>query len=323
MKNKLKQSIHEHAYNEEKILINVIMAARSEGLKPSTRRIPFMKRFLKIGLTVALVSVFGLVSLTQFGFFNISGQNTITAVYALDINPSFEISVNKNDKVVSIVAVNDDAKTLEVEDLYGKDATYVIEELIKRAILEGFIDDGDLVDDYVVITTIPMTDDDEDQTDELEDKIDQRIKDSEFLQSLNVAIIKAELRTLREAEGKKIPIGLYVINGMVLLPDNTFISAKDFFSNPEYRATFKTKGEIKEDKVNRLKARILDALEELDALGVDTTEIKNRLITATDQDLVKIQIEVRKLLNKNEIGSEDEKNADKGKPDDVGNPKKR
>ncbi len=321
MKNKLTQSIHEHAYNEEKMLINIYMTARSEGLKPSTRRIPFMKRFLKIGLTVAIVSVFALVSLTQFGLFNLSGKNTITAVYALDINPSFEISVNKNDKVVSIVAVNDDAKTIETEDLYGKDAAFVIEELIKRSTLAGFINDEDLVDDYVVITTIPMTNDDEDQTDDLEDKLDQRIKDSEFLQSLNVAIIKSELRTLREAEGKKIPVGLYVINGMVLLPDNTYISAKDFFSNPEYRATFQTKGEIKEDKVNRLKARILDAMEELDALGIDTTDIKNRLISATGQDLIKIQVEVRKLLSKHDIGTEDEKNADKGKPDDVGNPK--
>lgn len=320
MQNKLKQSILEHAYNEERILINIVMAARLEGLKPSTRRIPLMKRFLKIGLTVTIVSIFALVSLTQFGLFNFSGKNVVTAVYALDINPSFEISVNKQDKVVVIKAVNTDAATITFDDLYGKDSALVIEELIKRATAAGYINASDLVDDYVVVTAIPMTDKNTNQTEDLENKLDQRIKTSEFLQGLNVAVIKANLIELRAAEGKKIPIGLYVINGMVGLPDGTYLSAKEFFSDPAYRATFQTKGEIKEDKVNTLKARILDALAKLDALGIDTTAFKNRLITATGEDLIKIQVEVRKLLSKNHLGSEAENNADKGKPDNPGKP---
>jgi len=128
-----------------------------------------MKKLIKLGLIVSLAVAFLFVSMTQFGLFG-TKDTTITAVYALDINPSFEISVNKQDKVVLITAVNDDALTITVDDLYGKDSAYVIEELLKRAKEAGFIDDTDLVDDYVVLTTIPMTDDDEDQTDELEDK---------------------------------------------------------------------------------------------------------------------------------------------------------
>lgn len=274
-----------------------------------------MKKFIKLGLIVSLAAAFLVVSMTQFG----ATDKVITAVYALDINPSFEISVNKQDKVVLITAVNDDAKTITVEDLYGKDSAYVIEELLKRSKEAGFIDDTDLVDDYVVLTAIPMTDDDQDQTDELEGKVDQRIKDSEFLSGLNVAIIKANLVTLREAEGKKVPIGLYVINGMVKQPDGTYLSAKDFFSNPEYRATFQTRHTIKEAKVDRVKERILEALDKLDLAGIDTSALRLKLDVATGQDLIDLLVDVRALKKENHISNDAEDNAiEHGKPSNPG-----
>jgi len=280
-----------------------------------------MKKFIKLGLIVSLAVAFLVVSMTQFGLLG-TKDTVITAVYALDINPSFEISVNKQDKVVLITAVNDDAKTIAVEDLYGKDSAYVIEELLKRAKEAGFIDDTDLVEDYVVLTTIPMTDDDQDQTDELEDKVDQRIKDSEFLSGLNVAVIKGDLVTLRLAEGKKVPIGLYVINGMVKQPDGTYISAGEFFSNPEYRATFKTQHEIKTAKLDRVKARILEALDKLDLAGVDTTALRTKLETATGVDLIALMDEVRALKKDNHISNDaEDKEIQHGKPEKPGNPK--
>jgi len=264
-----------------------------------------------------------LVTMTQFGFFKGTNVNAITAVYALDINPSFEISVNKQDKVVVITAVNDDAKTILVEDLYGKDAAYVIEELIKRAKDAGFINDTDLVEDYVVLTTVPMTDDDEDQADELEDKVDQRIKDSEFLSGLNVALIKADKVTLLLAQGKKVPIGLYVINGMVKLPDGTYLSAKDFFSNPEYRATFQKDHDIKTAKLDHLKTLILASLDKLDLAGVDTTALRTRLEAAVGEEIVALMEEVRALKKENHLSNNAEDKAiEHGKPENPGNPNK-
>lgn len=282
-----------------------------------------MKRSVKLGAIITLASVFAFVSLSQLGLFKSTNVNAITAVYALDINPSFELSVNKQDKVVLITAVNDDAKTMDVDDLYGKDSTYVIEELLRRAKEAGFIDDTDLVEDYAVITTIPMSDDDEDQTDELEEKLDERIKDSEFLQGLNVAVIKADLIALRVAQDKKIPIGLYVINGMVAQADGTYLSAKDFFSNPEYRATFQTKGEIKDAKLDHIKTLILAALDKLDAAGVDTAALRTKLITATDEELVNLMVEVRSVKKDNHLTNDAEDKAiAHGKPENPGKPVK-
>lgn len=281
-----------------------------------------MKKTIRIA-SIALISMaLAWVAMIQFGLFRPTNVNAITAVYALDINPSFEISVNKQDKVVLITPTNEDAKTITVDDLYGKDSAYVIEALLKRAKDAGFLDDTDLVDDYVVLTTIPMTDQDEDQTDDLEDKLDQRIKDSEFLSGLNVAVIKADLRTLREAEGKKIPIGLYVINGMVLQPDGTYLSAKDFFSNPEYRATFQNRHEIKQAKLDHVKTLILAALDKLDAAGADTSSIRTSLETAVGQDLIDLMAQVRTLKQEYHLSNAAEDHANQhGKPENPGQPK--
>ncbi len=282
-----------------------------------------MKRSVKLGAVITLAGVFAFASMSQLGLFKATNVNAITAVYALDINPSFELSVNKQDKVVLITAVNDDAKTIVVEDLYGKDSAYVIETLLKRAKAAGFIDDTDLVDDYAVITAIPMTDKDQDQTDKLEEKLDERTKDSEFLQGLNVALIKADLIALREAQGKKVPIGLYVINGMVAQADGTYLSAKDFFSNPEYRATFQTKGEIKDAKLDHIKALILAALDKLDAAGVDTAALRTKLLAAKDDELINLMVEVRSLKKDNHLSNTAEDNAiAHGKPDKAGKPVK-
>lgn len=307
-KSKLKASIEQNAYNEDQMLWAIKARARSMGIKPVRQKSFGMPKGLRIALIGTLVLVFGVLSISRLVDFNPlnPNPNAITVIYALDINPSFEIAVNKADKVVEITAVNDDAKTIIVEDLLGMDSAQAIEILLQRSEAAGFIDAADLVDDYILITSIPMSANDEEQSDAIDDKLAVQTKTSEFLQSLNVAVIKSDLITLREAQGKKIPVGLLVINGMVSQPDGTFLSAKQFFSNPEYRSTFQTKGEIKEDKVNTLKSRILAALAKLDGIGVDTADIKNRLITAEGKDLIDIQTEVRKLLNKYHLNSTSE-----------------
>lgn len=308
MKNRLKQSIEENAYNEEKMLWHIMAQARSQGIKPVIKKSFKFPKFLKFGLAALLIAVFALVGVTQLSDFNPfpTDVNAITVYYALDINPSFEIAVNKQDKVITILAVNDDAKTITIDDLIGQEAPAVIETLIKRSEAAGFIDSTDLVDDYVLVTSIPKTDNDQEQATGFENKIKAVIKTSEYLQGLNVAVIKTDMISLKTAQDKKIPIGLYLINGMVSQPDGTYLSAKEFFSDPKNRETFQTKGEIKDVKENQIKTNILEALAKLDAIGVDTSDIKTRLITATDKEVVKIQVEVRKLLNKYKLGSTSE-----------------
>jgi len=109
---------------------------------------------------------------------------------------------------------------------------------------------------------------------------------------------------------------------MVKQPDGTYLSAKEFFSNPEYRASFQTQHDIKTAKLDRAKARILEALDQLDLAGVDTTALRTALETATGTDLIDLMADVRALKKDNHISNPAEDNEiEHGKPENPGNPK--
>lgn len=313
MKNKLRQSIQEHAFNEEEMLRNIMNTARSQGIKPKMKpSFHFIKPFAfkSAFASLVLLSLLLVALYSPALSFLSDSSKTITAVYGLEINPSFEISVNKNDTVIKITAINEDALDIKVDDLIGADATEVIETLIKRAEFSGYIDTKDLVEDYVLVSTIPMSSRYTPQTDGLQTRFNEATKGSTYLQNLNLALATSTLAELKTAEEKKISIGLMVINGLIKEPNGSLLSTREFFSDPTNRLYFQTKGIIKEDKVNRQKARILIALGKLDTIGIETLALKVRLITAKNEELILIQNEVILLLNKFHLGSPYEIKAD-------------
>jgi len=311
MKNRLKLTIEEHAFNEEEMLRHILSSAQAEGILPIKKAGPLFSRAVKFGLVFGLVLAFALINIIQWENPNPKDPNTITAIYTLDINPSFEIKVNSTDKVISIIPKNEDAALINSENLIGKESAYVLEELIKRSEVAGFIDTQDLANDYVLVSAIPITLQDQAQINDIENKIKTQTKNSQYLQNLNIAIIISSASEFELAETKNIPVGIYLINALINQSEDDLIGCRQFFSDPQNRATFQTKGDIHVEKVNRLKARILIALSKLDRIGLDTTEIKTRLISAKDQEIITIQNEVLKLLIKYHLGSVSEINMSK------------
>jgi hypothetical protein len=235
----------------------------------------------------------------------------------IDINPSFELSVNQDDNVIKIDALNVDAQTIEVSDLLDQPVDLVVEEIIRRSAEAGFIDVNDLEDDYVVVSTVSLDDDENDQ-DEMEEKIQLRVRDSEFLQSLNIVQVKATQREKFEADGKNVPIGLYVINGFVLQEDGTFLSAKEFFSNPENKEKINDRSKINLENGDKLRTRIETALGKLESNGLDATEYRLRLENATYEQMLQIQAEL-KVETKNQNMNAGSSNSDNSnKPDESG-----
>ena len=174
---------------------------------------------------------------------------------------------------------------------------------------------NDLEEDYVVVSTVSL-DDDEDDQDEMEEHIEKRVRDSEFLQSLNIVQVKATQREKFEADGKNIPIGLYVINGFVLQEDGTFLSAKEFFSNPENKEKLNEHAKINLETQEKLRTRIETALGKLESNGMDATEYRLRLENATYDQMLQIQAELKvETKNQNKNAGSDDSN----KPDDSGN----
>ena len=92
-----------------------------------------MKKSIIIAVIILLVGVIGFV------FYN----NRVVSTITLDINPSIEINLTKNNKVKSVNALNDDAKDI-VGNLNGKSLNDTIEAIAERVIEKGYTD-GDFV----------------------------------------------------------------------------------------------------------------------------------------------------------------------------------
>ena len=308
--NKIKKSIEMHAFNEDELLSRITMQADREGLtsnRPQGGR--SMKKVLGLfALSFALVLALW-VGMVQFSPVD---KNLVTTIVAIDINPSFEVSVNGLDNVVKVEAVNEEAETIEVDDLIGMKVEDAVDLIIQRAGEAGFIDIEDLDEDFVVVTSISLKDKEEDH-ERIQDRIQDQIKDSEYLQSLNIVSIKATQREKFEAEVKDIPVGLYVINGYVLQEDGTYMKAGEFFSNPENKEAVKNRVEITEEKELKLRERIEKALGKLEAKGEDATEFRNRLENAGFEEMLQIQAEIKvESKQAEDAGNEDSDDLENG-----------
>ncbi len=302
--NKLEKSIQKNAFNQEEMLLKI--QRETYGLKSKTLfgGTPMKKiiGILALSFTLIFAVWFGLNQQTPID------KDEVVLLVGVDINPSFELSVNRNDNVVKIEALNDDAKTIDVSDLLDQPVEDVVEEIIKRAEQAGFINIDDLEEDYVVVSSVSLIDDEDDQ-DDLEDEIEDKIKDSEYLQSLNIVQIKATQREKFEAEGKNVPVGLYVINGYVLQEDGTFLSAKEFFSDPENKEAIRNRSNITEEKQERLQLRLEETLNQLEENGFDVTQYRLRLETADYEQMLQIQSELKvesRNYNKSQKPKDDE-----------------
>lgn len=68
-------------------------------------------------------------------------DKTVASTITMDVNPSIKVEVNKNNKVINVLALNEDAKTLISDDLKEKDVNEVIKTLTTRLITVGYFKD--------------------------------------------------------------------------------------------------------------------------------------------------------------------------------------
>lgn len=96
----------------------------------------------------------------------------VDSVVALDINPSIELTVSKNDKVLSAVALNEDAEiVLEGMDLKNVDLDTAMNAIIGSLLKNGYLDEV-----YNAIN-ICVENNDSDRATELGDKIKNEISE--------------------------------------------------------------------------------------------------------------------------------------------------
>ena len=96
------------------------------------------KRNMLPYLVTACTLVFCL--LIGFGVYN--NNYKVASKIGIDVNPSIELKINKKDKVIDVIANNDDgSKILNDMDLKGSDMNVAINALIGSMVKNGYIDE--------------------------------------------------------------------------------------------------------------------------------------------------------------------------------------
>lgn len=107
----------------------------------------------------------------------------VTAFVSLDINPSIEITLDKNDKVISIYGANEDGQVLiyEEEGLTNVDVETAVEKIISISIELGYLDEDNTVVETSVTTSLESMEED------IYNKISAKIKSAAADYGLSVS----------------------------------------------------------------------------------------------------------------------------------------
>lgn len=231
----LKNSVQKNALNETDLLARIRQDAQKKAGKSFMTRKAWLSSGVAAALLIAVIATWGAYgptldgitpepaqTRTQVAAGLPATQNLAYAMVSVDINPSLELYTDKDGIVLEIKARNHDAQTLKLEDQVGKPAEEVVKTIIQRATDAGFIKPDDSIDDYVIVSTVAL--DEGQKSDEAEtgknleslgNKIQQAVEAADLANTTKVAVIKATLQEKHSADKNGVPLGLYIINGMV------------------------------------------------------------------------------------------------------------
>lgn len=271
---KLKQTFNDNLLNEDKILMSI-----NKKIKPKNSW--FYNRNIQISFGILTLIIISLLISNIIQFQPNKSIKTIGittprnqlayALVSIDINPSFELYVDKNDKVIEINPINEEAKTLDIDPLIGLEVQDVVENLIKQAQDKGFINSLDAYQNTVIISTINYGIDGEKLIRNIQVKLGSSLSIDRNVKSY---IIQATEDDREEAKKENISLGIYMLNGIIQnngVPMSVQNFVKDL-NNLEILEEYaeKTNG-------SELVEIIQALINELVIKGIDVTTFQNRL----------------------------------------------
>jgi len=135
------------------------------------------KGFAKWKPFVAVATIMIVFLAGYFGYY--TQYRAVDSIVYLDVNPSVEISTNKQDKVLDIRALNDDAEDyLDNYEFKGKDLDEVSIELIDRFIDKGYLDQSHNT------ILISIRNENEEKSKEQKERLNTKVK--EYLEDKNI-----------------------------------------------------------------------------------------------------------------------------------------
>ncbi|WP_099364526.1 anti-sigma factor domain-containing protein [Fredinandcohnia onubensis] len=141
-------------------------------------------------------------------FIPFSSRDEVYAYMSIDINPSFEVGLDENLQVISIEALNDEAKKLleSIPDWKNSTLDSITEKIIENSKDSGYLKGGK----QVLITTVVTDSHNTDVDRELEQGIEE-IKEEYKKEQIAVTSITSTVETRKAAQEKGISTGKLLI----------------------------------------------------------------------------------------------------------------
>ena len=189
------------------------------------------KKTYKKGLFVTLSVSLAICVCLFLGLTYFNGNMKVASRIGIDVNPSIELTVNKKEKVLDVIANNSDANIiLEGMDLKGSDINVAINALIGSMVKNGYIDE--LANSIL----ISVDSDNAAESEALRQKIVAELND--FIASENdIAVITQNITTedanLKKAQELGISVGKLELIEKLIAKNNlyTYESLKDLSIN--------------------------------------------------------------------------------------------
>ncbi|WP_052737623.1 anti-sigma factor domain-containing protein [Bacillus sp. SA1-12] len=161
----------------------------------------FQSRKVRVGILSVLAIMFFMISFIPF--FN---QDKVYAYMSIDINPSFEIAIDDNLKVISLEPLNEEAKALidRLPKWENKHFQVVVDLIVAKSKEKGYVYPGK----EIIITTVINNDDSKRNT-KLSENIDD-IRTSFEHDEIEVKAIESDIDTREKAHQQGISTGKYL-----------------------------------------------------------------------------------------------------------------
>ena len=205
-----------------------VVKMKNRGSK--IRRVLFPAAAACIFLVVAVV----------FGFTYYGNNCAVESVIDIDVNPSIEISVNKKDKVLDVVALNDDAKTVIEGISFDKcDVSDVVDAIMSNLVEKGFITSEE--DGGILIT---VRNEDVKKADRIREKVIGKVDEKLIHHKIDATVMGQSLTDVEEAKKFAEENNISVGKAMFIKK----LSEKDGDVNPEELAGKPMKEIVREVK---------------------------------------------------------------------------
>lgn len=137
------------------------------------------------------------------GYYYYSANNAVASLVSLDVNPSIQLEVNKNEKVLSATPINDDgAEILDGMDLKGTQADVAMYAIIGSLLQHGYVDE---LANSILIT---VEDDDQARGEKLQQELTAQADAALANAQVNGAVLAQTLQNSEELSQKAQEYGI-------------------------------------------------------------------------------------------------------------------